>query len=243
VSCGVAREFLGAHSVVFSSWDVDEPAGREAWHAAGNPHVPALVIGSRAISLVSPRFQIAGALGLPSPQRLAAGRLLWDVAAIQEAWLALVRSVDWRALTMPTRSRGRTPIELVANVFNFYAELADAWAGRPVSWGGPGTLAAEAALVARLTDEAAVVSYVAEQVAAWQLFALDASEADPEGARLVANREGGTVVFRELLDAQRQHGAQHLRQVIATYAERAIPHAGRDPRELVPDLELPDDPF
>jgi len=239
----VAKEFLGASGVLFASWDIGEPDGRAAWEAAGKPAVPSLMVGTETIRLLTPRFQIATILGLPLPAHVDAVRLAWDITTIQEEWLALVRSVDWTALTMPTPSRGRTPADLVVNVFTFYEAAEESWSQRPGVWSAAALQAADAAVHEQVRDHASAVAYVEERLAAWRLFVEGLDGADPEGITMVQHPEGGTIVFRELLDMQRQHGAQHLRQVLYTYERAGIAHAGCDPRELVAGLELPEHPF
>jgi hypothetical protein len=240
----VAREFLGEHGIAYTSWDVAESDGRRAWIAAGRPPLPTLTIGSRVVPLMLPRAQIAAELGLEVPEAPPGDRLMSDLAALQEAWVALLDSIAYDDLRLRTRWRGdRSLLELVAHVFYVLETVVEAWSSGVVEWEAEGPdPAEEAAVAARLTDRDAVVAYAAGCVASWRGLSA-ACAAAAHGTREVTNPGRGTVTFGQLLLMARQHAAQHLQQATHTLDGAGIPHRGRDPRTIVPDLALPDDPF
>jgi hypothetical protein len=166
------------------------------------------------------------------------GRSAWEAAGRPPVSTLVVGSRTTRLLS-PRFQIARSN----QYVFLFYAQTEDSWFGRQDVWRPAALRAANAAILERLRDQATTAAFVGERLSAGQLFVAEPADADPGGERTVQNPDGGTLAFRDLLDMQRQHGAQHLRQVLYTYDQAGIAHAGHDPRELVSALELPKYPF
>jgi len=241
----VAGEFLGERGVRFESLDIGEERARARWLDAGSPPVPALAVGPRVVSLIAPRAQIAAELGLPGDPALDAASLLWDLVSLHEAWTALLKPLSWSVLTMPTPSRGRTPLELAVNVFHGLRRTIEAWPTGRFDWATDDEAreAAEAELLARLRSPDDLARYLAKRSAAWREFAVEVGDGVADLERTVADPLGSRVAFRDILESQRLHAAVHLRQITHALDAAAIPHRSGGALERLHGLRLPEQPF
>jgi hypothetical protein len=192
--------------------------------------LPALDIGGAVHALGHPS-QAASLLGLAAEDAGDPVRLGWDLHRVLEAWLEAAALVPWDALLAPTPSRGRTPRELAVNTFVpvglLPAALASGrfpWPGDPVT-GEPGDdalRAHELGLEAAIGDTAALRAFAEPILRAWGAFLLD-EDALRAGAGRAVETPSGTLPYARLLDAQRLHAAQHLRQVTTAFAAAGLP--------------------
>jgi hypothetical protein len=192
---------------------------RERWLAAGSPSVPTLVLDGEAHVLQHPG-QAAALLGLAWQEPGGeAARVADDVAAVSAAWLELVETARWDALGEPLPRLARTPLALAVDTFIGLDALAGAhasgwfhWPGDPVTraTGDAAVIAYEASLVAGIHSRDDLLAFLRPVAAAWRRVA--AGPHDPE-RRIGAPR--GELSWLELLEAQRLHAAQHLRQATA----------------------------
>jgi hypothetical protein len=248
VTCIQAKEFLGANGITFQSWDIAEPDARRTWEEEGSPQLPSLLVDGRVIPLIVPPVQIAAALGLPAPSEFDLARLAWDIAALHDAWLQLISGLEWTSLQMRTPSRGRTPIDLVVNVFFSLQRTIEAWETGIFESGDEKDAEApredeEYALRKGLTDRASTVAYIADRAAFWNSFALELSDESVEGARLIDHVPRGQIRFQDLLWSQRQHAAVHFRQITFMLDEAGVPHSSADALIGLHGLTVPDYPY
>jgi len=189
--------------------------------------------------------QIAAELGLARDPAADAASLVWDLVHLHDAWAALLRPLPWSALTAPTPSRGRTPLELAVNVFHGLRRTIEAWSTGRFDWATDDAAreAAEAEALAGLRSPAALAGYLERCAAAWRGFALEAGDGSADLRRPVADPLGSTVEFRDVLESQRLHAAVHFRQVTHALDAAGIPHAGGGALERLHGLTLPEDPF
>jgi hypothetical protein len=211
---------------------------RERWLADGSPPVPTLVVDGTKHVLQHPE-QAAELLGLETPPALRdAWRLAWDIDAILEAWLELALDTPWPALLEPAGGLERTPLALVVDALVGVAALTDAlssawfhWPGNPRTGetGDASVVAYEASIVKEIHERDALLAFTRPVVHAWRetLFEHEVMlRGEPER---VIRAPRGSLSLVELLEAQRLHAAQHLRQ--ATTSLAAHGHA-------VPSLDL-----
>jgi glutaredoxin len=232
-SCRAAKEFLGEHGVEFEALDIHEPDGRERWVASGRPIVPSLLVGGVASPILHVS-QLASMLGLDAPERLGVSRLAWDTTAVLDAWVTLIRQLDFGTLTAPTPSRGRSLRNLTVNVFHPIELLPIAFDEGRFDWDP--TLDDERE--APLQDAAAVVGYASDRYVSWHDWLLErerdllARDPDVESPR-------GQVTYRTLLDSQRWHAAFHYRQLLAVLDDRGHDLTGALSPGSLRDLDLP----
>jgi hypothetical protein len=200
--------------------------------------VPTLVVNGAKHVLQHPA-QAAALLGIETPTALRdALQVAWDIDAIAAAWLELARDTPWPALLEPARGLGRTPLALVIDALVGIAALTNAlssgwfhWPGNPRTreTGDASVVAYEASIVSEIHERDALLAFTRPVVQAWReaLFEHDAMlRAEPER---VVRAPRGSLSLVELLEAQRLHAAQHLRQATTSLAVHG--HA-------VPQLDL-----
>ena len=211
---------------------------RERWLADGSPPVPTLVVDGVQHVLQHPA-QAAELLGIETPPAFRdALQVAWDVDAIAGGWLELARETPWRALLEPAPGLGRTPLALTVDALVGVAALTQAlssawfhWPGNPLTGetGDASVVAYEASIVVEIHERDALLAFARPVVRGWReaLFEHEATlRAEPER---VIGAPRGSLSLAELLEAQRLHAAQHLRQ--ATTSLAAHGHA-------VPRLDL-----
>jgi hypothetical protein len=208
--------------------DVGEDAAR--WQAAGAPVLPALVVDGVAHSLGHP-VQVAALLGLAVETIEDPVRLGRDLDRILEAWLEAVALVPWQALLEPTPSRGRAALELAVNTFVPVRLL-------PAAGGDEALRRHELALESRIAGTDDLLAFAEPIRLGWIAF-LGESEDELRGApdRPIVT-PAGTLPYAGVLDAQRLHAAQHLRQVTTHLAAAGLPVIDFRPERL-PGLRLP----
>jgi len=148
-------------------------------------------------------------LGLEAPAQLEASRLAWDAAAILDAWIALIRPLDFGTLILPTPSRGRSLRNLTVNVFHPFELLPVAFDEGRFEWDPTCDEAREA----RLQDAAAVVEYASDRCLAWKGWLLE-REAELQVRDPAVDSSRGKITYRNLLASQRWHAAFHYRQLL-----------------------------
>lgn len=193
----------------------------DRWQALGAPVLPALVIDGVAHSVSHP-VQVSSLLGLAVAAVEEPVRIARDLDRILEAWEEVVALAPWEALLEPTPSRGRTALELAVNTFvpvellpSAFDEGAFLWPGDPIA-GIPGDEALRAhelRIVARLAGTAALLQFARPTRDAWTVFVGERADALRRAPDRDVATPAGTLPYRALLDAQRLHAAQHLRQV------------------------------
>jgi hypothetical protein len=216
------------------------------WQELGSPVLPALVVDGVAHSLSHP-VQVASLLGVAADALDDPVRIGWDLHRVLEAWLEALALVPWSAVLEETPSRARPALELAVNTFVPVGMLPEAFATRRFVWpGNPATREAgddalrgyELAIEATVADAVQFAAFGTPILQEWAAF-LDEHE---EALRAQADREvdtpTGRLPYAGLLDAQRLHAAQHLRQVTTFFREtgRAVPRF--DPESLS-GLRLP----
>jgi hypothetical protein len=210
--------------------------------------VPTLVVDGARHVLQHPT-QAAELLGIETPPALRdAWQVAWDIDAIVEAWLELARDTPWAALLDPAPGLGRTPLALAVDAVVGVAALTKAlssgwfhWPGNPRTreTGDASVVAYEASIVREIHARDALLAFTRPVVQAWReaLFEHEAIlRAEPER---VMRAPRGSLSLVELLEAQRLHAAQHLRQATTSLAARGHPVPQLDLGALY-GLELPD---
>jgi hypothetical protein len=177
-------------------------------------------------------------LGLDAPPQLEVARLAWDAAAVLDAWLRLIRPVDFETLLVPTPSRDRSVRNLTVNVFHPFQLLPAAFDEGRFEWDPDLDEPREASL----RDAAAVVAYATDRHVAWREWLL---EREPEllVRDPIVESPRGELTYRNLLASQRWHAAFHYRQVLAFLEDRG--QFVSDPLSLdsLHDLDLPREAF
>jgi hypothetical protein len=165
------------------------------------------VLGTQTIPLLHVS-QLARALGLPAPHTRETALVAWETAGCLRLWLERIRPLDWRALTLPTQSRGRSVRNLTVNVFHPFELLPGAWWDGRFDWDPDGDGEREQAL----QDAAAVVAYAERIAHAWTDFvAAHEGELDSRDSEVQSLR--GELTFSELLESQRAHADFHRREL------------------------------
>jgi hypothetical protein len=211
---------------------VDVAGANDRWQSAGAPILPALVVDGVAHPVSHP-VQVASLLGglraaaVEDPVPIAR-----DLGRILGAWVETVAAVPWEALLEPTPSRGRTALDLAINTFvpvellpRAFHEGTFPWPGDPVA-GVPGDdalRAHELTVAARLTGTIELMHFIGPIRAAWTAFLGEAAEALQRTPDREVTTPAGALPYRGLLDAQRLHAAQHLRQVTTFLAASGRP--------------------
>ena len=210
------------------------------------------------VPLLVPSVQIALALGLPEPTQLDGTRYVSEISVLHTEWLKLVNAISYDALMMPTLSRGRRVVDLVADVFYAIDRTMQAWSTGVFAWGGLGTrgeddndlpaaevarIAADRAILDSFTDKKAVTSFLERCCAAWQTFALEIGDEGVDLDRLIDHPRKGSMPYERILGQQRWHMSLHFRQVTYTFDQAGIEHSSHDALEFVSDLHLPTYPF
>lgn len=219
----------------------------EPWQEVGSPVLPALVVGGVAHSLSHP-VQVASLLGIAADLLGDPVRIGWDLHRLLEAWLEALALVPWPAVLEETPSRGRPTLELAVNTFVPVGMLPDAFATQRFVWpGNPATGAPgdaplrdyELAIEAGLTDGTRFASFAEPILQAWAAFLDEREDALHEQDEREVETPTGTLSYTGLLDAQRLHAAQHLRQVTTFFSAtgRRVPEF--DPASLS-GLRLPE---
>jgi glutaredoxin len=236
-SCRASKEFLGERGVEFDSVNIREPDGNDRWVAAGKPIVPSLLVDGVASPILHVS-QLASMLGLEAPAQLEVSRLAWDAVAVLEAWLKLIRPLDFELLIESTPSRGRSLRNLTVNVFHPIELLPAAFDDGWFDWDPNRDDEREAPL--RNAD--AVVAYATDRWLAWRDWLLtredDLLARDPE-----VGSPRGTVTYANLLASQRWHAAFHYRQLLAFLESRGHDVAGALSLNSFDDLDLPREVF
>jgi hypothetical protein len=200
---------------------------RERWLADGSPAVPTLVVAGTPHVLQHPS-QAPALLGLEAPPELRdAPRVAWDIDAIAQAWLELVRTVPWQTLGEPMPVLRRTTLALAVDTAIALTALPQAfssgwfpWPGNPKTGetGDAAVVAYEASVVETIASRRDLVTFVQPVAAAWHRFVVANEEAFGENpARPVRTPRGG-LTWIALLEAQRLHAAQHYRQAATQLA-------------------------
>jgi hypothetical protein len=200
--------------------------------------VPTLVVDGAKHVLQHPA-QAAELLGMETPPALRdAWQVAWDIDAIGGAWVELARETPWAALVEPASGLGRTPLALAIDALVGIAALTDAlssawfhWPGNPRTreTGDASVVAYEASIVRQIHGRDALLALMRPTVDAWReaLFEHEATlRGEPER---VISAPRGSLSLVELLEAQRLHAAQHLRQATTSLAARG---------HVVPGLDL-----
>jgi hypothetical protein len=191
--------------------------------------VPTLVVDGARHVLQHPT-QAAELLGIETPPALRdAWQVAWDIDAIVEAWLELARDTPWAALLDPAPGLGRTPLALAVDAVVGVAALTKAlssgwfhWPGNPRTreTGDASVVAYEASIVREIHERDALLAFMRPVGHAWRegLFEHEATlRGEPER---VIGAPRGSLSLVELLEAQRLHAAQHLRQATTSLAAR-----------------------
>jgi hypothetical protein len=182
--------------------------------------------------------QLASMLSLEVPAQLDASRLARDAGAVLDAWLELIRPLDFETLILPTPSRGRSLRNLTVNVFHPFELLPAAFDEGRFDW--QPTL--DEARAARLRDAAAVVEYAADRHLAWREWLLE-REAELLVRDPNVETSRGRITYRNLLASQRWHAAFHYRQLLGFLERRGYDVTGAlSPASMV-DLDLPPEIF
>src|SRR5262249_20826132 len=182
--------------------------------------------------------QLATMLGLEAPAQLEVTRLAWDLTAVLDAWLGLIRELDFETLTAPTPSRGRSLRNLTVNVFHPVELLPTAFDDGRFDWDPTADDARETSL----DDAAAVVGFATERYGAWYDWLLE-REPDLLDRDPVVDSPRGQVTCATLLDSQRWHAAFHYRQLLAVLEDRGDDLAGALSLASIRDLALPAEVF
>jgi hypothetical protein len=222
--------------VEFHSSNVTEEGGRSRWIEAGRPPVPAVVVGG-AVRTLFHVSQLAAALGLPQPAAQRASAAAWDLAAILEAWLALLDGLPWELATAPTPSRGRSLRNLTVNTFHPVSLLPEACSSARFDWNPELDEKREA----QIGSAATLLAYATEIARLWSVYLLE------HGERLAADRvvesARGPLPLADLLAAQRWHAAYHYRQAAAFLRLHAPLDATPLALEAFEGLDLPPEVF
>lgn len=182
--------------------------------------------------------QIASLLGLPVPESQEGARLAWDASSILGSWVELIADLDWRLLTVPTPSRGRSLRNLTVNVFHPFGLLPDAWHSGAFGWDPDLDEEREQ----QLREPAAVVGYARDRHDGWVRFLLEVEdELGDAGHRVESPR--GEITYGHLLAQQRWHAAFHYRQLVAVRRIEGAPAASAVDLASLGGLALPDDVF
>jgi hypothetical protein len=232
-SCRACKEFLGEHAVEFEAVNVREPVGHDRWVASGSPLVPSVVVGGVASPILHVS-QLATMLGVDAPAQLEVSRLAWDTTAVLDAWLTLIRPLDFETLTMPTPSRGRSLRNLTVNVFHPIELLPTAFDEGRFDWDPTVDDVREATL----EDAATVVGYATDRYVDWQDWLLE-REAELLARDPDVDSPRGTVTYRNLLDSQRWHAAFHYRQLLSFLEGRGHDLTGALSPASLRSLDLP----
>lgn len=199
--------------------------------------MPSLFVGGIATPILHVS-QLAPLLGLDAPAQLAASRLAWDAAAVLDAWVVLIRPLDFEALTEPTPSRGRSLRNLTVNVFHPFELLSLAFDDGRFDWDPDRDESREV----ELQDAADVVRYAADRHFAWQDWLREREpvllDRDPE-----VDSPRGRITFGNLLDAQRWHAAFHYRQLTSFLESCGHDLGSAFSLASLVDLELPAEVF
>ncbi len=236
-SCRASKEFLTARGVEFDSVNIREPDGNERWIAAGKPIVPSLLVDGVASPILHVS-QLAPMLGLDAPAQLEVSRLAWDAIAVLDAWVKVIRPLDFDLLIEPTPSRGRSLRNLTVNVFHPIELLPAAFDDGRFDWDPDRDDEREAAL--QTAD--GVVAYATDRRLAWQDWLLaredDLLVRDPE-----VGSPRGKVTYANLLASQRWHAAFHYRQLLAFLESRGHDVTGALSLRSLDGLDLPPEVF
>jgi hypothetical protein len=211
---------------------------RARWLAAGSPPVPTLVVAGAAHVLQHPS-QAGLLLGLETPPSLRDARAVaWDIDEVVEAWLALAGTAPWRVLLDPMPVLGRTALALTVDSMIGIAALPEAfssgwfhWPGNPQTGetGDDAVVAYEGSVVGAVGGREDLLRFARPVAERWRRFLHDRDDelASEPDRRVETPR--GELTWVELLEAQRLHAAQHLRQATTFVASRGC---------AVPELDL-----
>ena len=149
------------------------------------------------------------------PLQLESARLAWDATGVLDAWLELIRPLDFATLTLPTPSRGRSLRNLTVNVFHPFELLPLAFEEGRFEWDP--TL--DDVREAPLEDAAAVAAYASDCFVTWHDWLLEhdgeLGMRDPD-----VDSPRGTVTYRNLLASQRWHAAFHHGEAVTFLESR-----------------------
>ena len=181
--------------------------------------MPSLVVG-RVITPILHVSQIAAALGLAAPLSPDPAGVVQATVPVLRSWLDHLQGLDWRMLTAPTESRGRSLRNLTVNVFHPFELLPAAWQTLSFPWEPERDDEREALL----TSVDAVVAYGARIAAGWADFVLaNAEELGRRDPVVVSPR--GEARFSAVLGSQLEHAVFHHDQLIAFLRARVAPRA------------------
>jgi hypothetical protein len=205
---------------------------RARWLAAGSPPAASLVVDGVLHAVPHPT-NAARVLGIPIEARHDPVRVAAGLVRVLDAWLECLRVTPWPLLLEPTPSRDRTPRELAVNVFKFVELLPGTWESGALEVGMERWLTEERTIEVTLTDRAKLIAY-AEPIRHAVASFLDEMHDDFRDAesRFVLNAGGG-LSYADILDGQRNHAAQHYRQV-ATFLDSVGAPVPTDALEGIP---------
>lgn len=189
--------------------------------------MPTLVVGGVQHVLQHPS-DAADLLGIETPPAFRdAWQVAWDIDEIARAWLELARETPWPALLQPVPGLGRTPLALTVDALVGVAALTAAlssawfhWPGNPLTGetGDPSVVAYEASIVRTIQDRDALLAFARPVTGAWCNALVEHEAALRDTPERVIGAPRGSLSLVALLEAQRLHAAQHLRQATASLA-------------------------
>lgn len=200
----------------------------------GSPAIPALSGPGYAISVWHPT-QAAQILGLPEVAGGDPVRCAWDLHAILDSWINCVAALPWDLLNQPTPSRGRSLHDLMVNVFRPVEFLDTAWSEGTFGYDNG---AADQELVNATPDAESLIRFAEGIQQRWSAFLAESADELGED-RQVTSPIKGDLPYSVLLDAQRLHAAQHLRQLVTFLESRGIAPATTLRLDQMPGLSLP----
>lgn len=183
--------------------------GAAHWEEAGRPTIPSLVLDGRVLPILHV-WQLAKALGLPTPGRPPSALLAWETVGRLQEWLERLRPLDRASLSRPTQARGRSLVNLTINVFHPFERLPAAWESGRFDWDPTLDDERERAL----GSPEAVVAYAEGNQRGWGDF-VARREAELESRDPVVTSLRGELTYSELLESQSWHVEFHQRQLEA----------------------------
>ena len=194
--------------MAYESLNVLESPGAELWAHHGKPLLPTVEVDDGILSVNHPS-QVASLLDLEIDDLPPNPRLAYDTVSILSDWVDLLGPLDWKLMTSPTRSRGRSIRNLTVNTFHPFELIPVAWTDGSFDWQPREDHLREA----ELTEPAHVVGYARDRLLTWQSFLLDVGdELEGDDRPVVSPR--GDITFSVLLTSQRWHCAFHHRQIV-----------------------------
>jgi hypothetical protein len=221
---------------------------RERWLGAGSPPVPTMVVDGTPHVLQHPA-QAAALLGIELPPALRdASQTAWDIDALADAWVELLAATSWDVLVEPLPRLGRTSLALGVDTMIGIAALRDSLASGWFHW--PGNAATgetgdaavveyEAAIVGTIAGRDDLLAFVRPVAGGWRDAIVEHSALLRDEPERIVRAPRGELALVSLLEAQRLHAAQHLRQATTFAASRDCAVPELDLASL-PGLQLPE---